>query len=96
MQHYWKLLSDIAIRLLCAQGSETICERKISLQRLSITNRRQCSNEDLVEARFRMSCNKPPNSGVVKSLKMLSNERMLNKKLRSKELVRTLTQKQTF
>lgn len=92
----WKILSEIAIHLFCAQGSETICERKISMQRLAITNRRQMSNEDLVEARFRLSCNKPPLSGIVKSLKSLDIENKNIKKGKIKEMLNILTQNQSF
>ena len=71
----WHKLSEIAITLLSAQGSETICERKISQQRIAITNRRLSSKFDLVEARFRLSCNNPPEIGVVKSLNDLVQRR---------------------
>lgn len=86
----WKYLSKIAIQLLSAQASETICERKISCQRYSITNRRQNSNEDLVEARFRLSCNEPPYDGFVKSLKYLANEQYKKFKEKAKEFHQTL------
>lgn len=86
----WKYLSKIAIQLLSAQASETICERKISCQRYSITNRRQNSKEDLVEARFRLSCNEPPYDGFVKSLKYLANEKYKKFKENAKQLNQTL------
>ena len=86
----WKMLADIATRLMSAQGSETICERKISAQRASINNRRQISEEDLVEARFRLSCNKPPNSGIVSSLQNLDCERKQNEKAKAKAIIDSL------
>ena len=86
----WKKLSEIAIALLSAQGSETICERKISQQRLSITNRRLSSKVDLIEARFRLSCNKPPESGTVKSLNDLSHRKNDQKRIKQKELTQTI------
>ena len=88
----WKYLSKIASRLLSAQASETICERKISSQRYSITNRRQASNDDLVEARFRLSCNKPKN-GVVTSLLSIQTEKQKKAKTREKEIKTLLTKK---
>ena len=75
---------------MSAQGSETICERKISAQRASINNRRQISEEDLVEARFRLSCNKPPNSGIVSSLQNLDCERKQNEKAKAKAIIDSL------
>ena len=71
-------------------------KEKISLQILSITNIRQTSNEYFVEARFMMSCNIPPNSGIAKSLVSLNKERELNEKEKAKEIIMTLSKKQTF
>ena len=89
----WQKLSEIAITLLSAQGSETICERKISQQRLSITNRRLSSKADLIEARFRLSCNKPPENGKVISLNDLSHRKRDQKRNKQRELTQTLLQK---
>ena len=47
------------------------------------------SKEDLVEARFRFSCNEPPRDGIVKSLKSLANERYEKNKMKVKELNQT-------
>lgn len=89
----WKFLSDIALTLISAQGSETICERKISMQRATITNRRLSSKEDLVEARFRLACNKPPDCGKVVSLNDLANKKMQQQKIKIKELAQSLISK---
>lgn len=86
----WQKLSDIAIKLLSAQGSETICQRKISMKRLAINNRRLSTKEDLVEAQFRLSCNKPPENGKVISLNDLAYKKLRHQKTKSKELVQTL------
>ena len=86
----WKYLSKIAIQLLSAQAAETICERKISCQRISITNRRQNTKEDLIEARFRLSCNEPPSDGIVRSLKDLANDKYQKAKNKVKEMKQSL------
>ena len=86
----WKKLSEIAIALLSAQGTDIICERKISQQRLSTTNRRLSSKVDLIEVRFRLSCNKPPESGTVKSLNDFSHRKNDQKRIKQKVLTQTI------
>lgn len=51
------MLTDIA---MSPQRSQAICVRKILSQEAFLNNKLQISKEDLVGARFRLSCNMPP------------------------------------